>query len=238
MDLIHLLRPAPKDLSAYYARLTEADALRKHEYPVFISAKTSVSNNNVLISWVETIEAAAELFQDERDWADLGDGEIAVLLGLRHGGKDWGLLGNMGLAGTAVQAFKRLPDVRSFIRGQLSFVLQAKHIGQVAANVIGSISALPGFGGGIATRLIALARPENAVSVNNGSAPGLAKLLGWRQNPLTLATAQNYPRLLGWLSEQPWHNSPEPTEAELQRVWKIRAALIDVFVYEPPRKSP
>lgn len=233
MSFVHLIRPAPKDFAAYHARLIEVDALRKHEYPVFTSAKTTVSKNNVLISWIETIETASGLFEDGQDWSSLDPNDIALLLGLKHAGKDWGLLGNMGLAGTAVQAFKQLPKLRSFIRDQLRFVLEAKHIGQVAANVIGSISELRGFGPGIATRLIALARPEFAVSVNNGSAPGLAALLNWSENPLMLTNQKNYPKLLEWISDQPWHNSPEPNDERLRRVWKMRAALLDAFVYEP-----
>lgn len=235
MNLLRLLRPAPRNLPTYYARLTEADALRGHEYPVFDHAKTMVSGNNVLISWVETIEAAAGLFDEKRDWGDLTERDAAILLGLRHAGEDWGLLGNMALAGSAVQAFKRLPDVRRYIRDQLGFVLGAKNVGFVAANVIGSISELPGFDPAIAKRLIALARPEAGVSVNNGSAPGLAELLGWKDNPLTLTSQKNYPKLLEWISQQPWYKSAEPVDQELRRIWKMRAALIDVFVYEPPQ---
>jgi len=234
MNCCNLLRPAPKDIFEYHQRLIEADALRKREFPVFKSAKTDVSGNNIIISWLETIEAAAGLFEDKRDWADLNGEEISILLGLKHAGKEWGLLGNMAVAGKAVQAFRQLPDVRKFIRDQLGFVLRAKNVGNVAANVIGSISALPGFSTGVATRLIALARPEFGVSVNNGSAPALAGLMGWRQNPIALANPKNYSMLLDWVFEQPWHKSPEPEEEDAHRVWDMRAALIDVFVYEPP----
>jgi hypothetical protein len=192
MNCCNLLKPAPRDISAYHQRLIEADALRRGEFPVFKSAKTDISGNNVMICWLETIEAAAGLFEDEQDWLDLSGEEIAILLGLKHVGKEWGLLGNMAVAGKAVQTFKQLTDVRKFIRDQLDFVVRAKNVGNVAANVIGSISQLPNFSTGIATRLIALARPEFGVSVNNGSAPGLARLMGWRANPTALASPKNY----------------------------------------------
>lgn len=142
MNCCNLLRPTPKHISDYYQRLIEADALRKRKFPVFKSAKTDVSGNNIMISWLETIEAAAGLFEDERDWVDLNAEEIALLLGLKHAGKEWGLLGNMAVAGKAVQAFRQLPDVRKFIRDQLGFVLRAKNVGNVAGDVITSAASV------------------------------------------------------------------------------------------------
>ena len=237
--MLHLIRPPPKDIAGYHKALVAADALRSDQYPVFTSQRTKVSGKNVLVSWVETVEAAAGLFQKAR-WDDLNAEEIAILLGLAHDGKDWGLLGDMGVAGQANQEFKTNSNVRQQIRDTLSFVLKAKDSDQfsrVAANVLGKIAAMDRFGPAIATRLITLARPEYGISVNNGSAPGLAELTGWRDKPHTLQHDRNYPKLLEWVFRQPWHDTPEPREQGLRRIWRMRAALLDVFVYEPPQRT-
>src|ERR1700730_11667052 len=78
---------------------------------------------------------------------------------------------------------------------------------RAAIAAIQDITKEPDFGSGIATRLIALAKPEFGVSVNAGSATNLATLSA---TPRSLGRPQNYSQLLDWIYKQPWFVSPQP----------------------------
>jgi hypothetical protein len=106
-------------------------------------------------------------------------------------------------------------------------------------NVIATLTGFVGFGTTIATRLLALARPDCCVSVTDTCAPNLAILAGLDGVQLSgvrdiLGNATNYRTLLNWLHTQPWHASPAPNDAIEYDVWWKRAALLDAFVYNPP----
>jgi HKD family nuclease len=188
-------------------------------------------------SWIETIACGGDLIRRD-NWAAFTNEEVNVLIAYRGGEGEWGLLGSMKGAATAVGAFlKNHGDVRGSIRKAIAAVIEAPDEGQfvdAAVNAIDDISKLPRFGPAIATRLITLARPDRGVSVNAGSAPGLAKLTQkLPATPSVLANAKNYPKLLQWVYEQPWYSTPEPQESLERTVWSMRAALIDSFVYKP-----
>ena len=82
-------------------------------------------------------------------------------------------------------------------------------------------------GYGTATLLLTLARPDRLLSLNTRSEKGLGALS--RKSPSTLGKPENYRELLRWLYRQ-----QPPTGKGLVRIWKVRAALVDPFVYEPP----
>ena len=87
-------------------------------------------------------------------------------------------------------------------------------------------------GYGTATLLLTLARPDRLLSLNTRSEKGLGALS--RKSPSTLGKPENYRELLRWLYRQHWYKDGPPTGKGLVRIWKVRAALVDPFVYEPP----
>ena len=92
---------------------------------------------------------------------------------------------------------------------------------------------LAGFGPGVVTRLLELARPDRLVSVNGGSRHGLSE--SFKLARTTLGKPQNYRRLLERLYELPWY-ADRPGRSKRERgLWSMRAALIDGFVYDPRR---
>ena len=195
-------------------------------------------------SYVQTIAEAGRIARSE-SWIGLPRTSTAMLLGLDNSDGTWGLLGSMGAAGTAKQVFMRSrePDDRRVLRRlrqSVDRVIRADEgeVASVAVSVLEDLCpsdgiGLPGFGPGVVTRLLTLARPDRLVSVNDGSRNGLGKL--FRLAPTTLGAPQNYGRLLEELSKLPWYGDrPGGSERE-RRLWSMRAALIDSFVYEPIR---
>ena len=195
-------------------------------------------------SYVQTIAKAGPIARSE-SWIGLPPTSTAMLLGLDNSDGTWGLLGSMGAAGTAKQVFirSREPDDRRVLRRlrqSVDRVIRADdgEVASVAISVLEDLcprdgNGLPGFGPGVVTRLLTLARPDRLVSVNDGSRNGLGKL--FRLAPTTLGTPQNYGRLLEELSKLPWYGDRPGRSGRERRLWSMRAALIDSFVYEPIR---
>jgi NgoFVII-like restriction endonuclease len=228
-DPLKLLLGTPLTWREYVDALRVCDAYWKRHFEDF-----SVFDEER--SWIETIATGADLIQ-RNNWAAFTTKEVNVLIAYKAGDGAWGLLGTMGGAGQAVGKFlKNQGHVREKIRKAIAPVIDAveeKEFVDAAVKAIDDISELNGFGPAIATRLITLARPDRGVSVNKGSAPGLAKLAQLPATPSLLANARNYPKLLQWVYEQPWYSAPYPDESLERTAWKMRAALIDSFVYKP-----
>jgi hypothetical protein len=91
------------------------------------------------------------------------------------------------------------------------------------------------FAGGFSTRLVALARPDRAVSVNGGSSAQLAKLTGLPKTSLNHpphGRARSYLDLLRWFEKQAWYSNPSAQDAFERMLANARAALFDALVYE------
>jgi hypothetical protein len=104
-----------------------------------------------------------------------------------------------------------------------SFPLMARKAHEVITN-------RQGFNVGVATRLLALARPEVLVSVNNESVDRLAR---WSGLPVAaIKTSAGYEKLVKWIMAGNWWASPEPLGGLEREVWSYRAAFIDGLIYE------
>ena len=77
--------------------------------------------------------------------------------------------------------------------------------------------------------MLTLARPDRFVSVNNGSSAGLANI--YNLAPTTLGNPPNYECLLAAVYDQDWYRHAEPGNARESAISRIRAALLDSFVY-------
>lgn len=232
-DPLELLLATPQSWPEYLTALRSSDAYWRR------TSSEESEGFSVLDpewSWMETIATGRDLLR-RRNWSSFTDEEVNVLLGYREGEGAWGLLGSMKGAASAVGQFlENQGNVRNTIRGSISGVVEAtdeRQFVDAAARAISGIGELEGFGPAVATRLIALARPDRGVSVNRGSAPGLAKLTKLPKTYSALANPTNYRILLRWVYEQPWYQAPEPSDSLERTIWSMRAALIDSFVHKP-----
>ena len=187
-------------------------------------------------SYLHTIAVGSEVAR-RRSWASWSRRDRNILLGLQHldDGGEWGLLGNMQGAATVVGAFTPPgnPAHRSHVHQQIQHVVQADEDGLVetAEAAVTGIRQLHRFGPAVATRFLALARPDWLVSVNGPSSDGLGMFAGMEQDEDYLAT--NYGQLLRTIHAKEWCGAPEPVDVEEREIWRCRAALVDAFVYIP-----
>lgn len=193
-------------------------------------------------SWAHTITKARTVARSD-SWIGLPTNDVSKLLGLDDSEGKWGLLGSMAGAGTVKHVFKRSQEPKNALvlerlRQSVDSVIRADdgEVAHKAVNVLEDLCPRPGeglagFGLGVVTRLLALARPERLVSVNGGSRPGLDNLFGPPPTPLDVP--EYYGRLLEELYQLPWYGDDTRRSRKENRLWSMRAALIDSFVYEP-----
>jgi hypothetical protein len=99
-------------------------------------------------------------------------------------------------------------------------------------DVFDYIVAQPGLSHGVATRVLALARPDRFMSVNRQSVDKLAAFFGVPVSDLK--TWPGYERTLRLLwKDAEWFRSAEPADKQMARLWRARVAIIDALAYTP-----
>jgi HKD family nuclease len=188
-------------------------------------------------SWLRTIMLGRDVARRE-NWSRLSEEDRHLLMGTKH---PYGLLGSMRGAGTAQKVFREASPqnraIRRTIRGGLQPVIEANdaHFAEAACEFIAEVEKIPGFAGGISTRLLTLARPDRAISVNNGSRRWLSELTGLPKTSLShvpRGRTRSYMDLLRWFEEREWYSHPKPRNARERTLANTRAALVDALVYE------
>lgn len=175
-------------------------------------------------SYMEELRLAQAVFRREPRFENLSKDERNLLMGV--GSTSSGFLGSMkpagyarGLVGSEPEKIGKTLD-RLPLTGPVTLL--------EAADLLNELTQLKGVKIGVATRFFAVKRPDLFVSVNNGSNPQLAKLLGGRE----VTSLKQYIALLGALWATEWHRSPRPTDAGEAALWERRAALLDAALYE------
>jgi len=189
-------------------------------------------------SWENTIERAQPLFQLET-WEGLSEDQLKLMAPTHYFADGNALLGSIMRRNKATNAFiaseERSGDrekVRALLRDVQTRPLQALRTG--AAEAFAELCAIDGFGPAFATRLLALARPDGFIVLNNKSGEWLRAASG-------LSFTNNkrlYPELIQWLWQQEWYLAPEPGDPDERRAWKLRAALLDAYAYHPDDSAP
>ena len=197
-------------------------------------------------SWLNTITLGNEVVR-RNSWNVLSKTDYQLIMGIEVKIDDieagFGLLGSMRGAGAAKNVFNeaspRNLTIRERIRQALQPVLAATpaDFPVAAIEFIREVKSIERFSGAIATRLLALARPDLAVSVNKGSQTGLAALSGLPATSLSGVPngprGRSYADLLTYLRRQQWYSSPAPHGAYERTLANARAALLDCIVYRP-----
>jgi HKD family nuclease len=208
------------------------------------SARWNTDNRPVtgeVESWLSTIILGHEVVR-RPSWDQLSREDRHILLGL----STYGLLGSMKGARGANYIFNNnsisCKRTRERIRRALRPVVECSpnSFAETACVFVRELEDTDNFGGAIATRFLALARPDLAISVNNGSRERLAKLSNLPSSMIALSPSgrrSSYRDLLQWFESQAWYTNPRPRNAYEKLLAENRTALFDAFVYKPTRKK-
>lgn len=167
------LNIASCDWNAYITLLRQQDALwARHR------------DNISLSSYLRCLEDARAVLSLP-SWDELSHREATILLGLGTQYGPHGLLGSLRGAGIVKTTFMQdIPEYRHMrirIRDAILAAREAETIMdfiRCAQTAVDTIVRLPRFSMATATRLLTLARPDRAVSINGASKAGLARLTG------------------------------------------------------------
>ena len=217
LDPLQLLEGV-SDWQSYVAALEQCDGWWSNRHSWSVLGEQS--------SWRETAEVLHDVVA-QPDWDDLDQYDRLRLLGLTPG-EDWALFGRMRPAALNTVFGADLEAIQDIV---LAVVAAADHaFPQLAFDSYRALRDIDGVGPGIATRLLTLARPDRFVSVNGASTNGLAASFGLAR--FTLGNPSNYARLLTAIYDQDWYRNPAPRNARERAISRIRAALLDSFVYD------
>ena len=206
------------DWQSYVAALEQCDDWWSNRHSWSVLGEQS--------SWRETTEVLHDVVAQPH-WDELDQYDRLRLLGLTPG-EDWALFGRMRRAALNTVFGADLEAIQDIVLGVI--VAADNAFPHLAFDSYRALRDIDGVGPGIATRLLTLARPDRFVSVNNASTAGLAASFGLA--PSTLGSPSNYARLLTAIYDQDWYRKPAPGNARERAISRIRAALLDSFVYD------
>ena len=178
------------------------------------------------VSWRETIEVLHDIIAHP-NWSELDEYDRLRLLGLTRG-DGWALLGRMRRPALDTVFGANREEIQERVLAVVAADDSA--FPQLAFESYEALYDIAGVGRGIATRLLTLARPDRFVSVNNASRVGLADFFDLSRTRLGHPT--NYARLLTAVYSQDWYENPAPRNSRERAISRIRAALLDSFVYD------
>lgn len=177
-------------------------------------------------SWRNTVEVLHELIKHP-EWSDLDQQDQRRLLGLSRS-VGWQLLGKMRAPARGTVFYDERETIENTIREVVAADDDA--FPDIGFKSYETLEDLDGVGQGIATRLLTLARPDRFVSVNTRSQFGLGAVYGLA--PSTIGDPRNYARLLRAIYNEDWWQVSPPTNRHELRIYRMRAALLDSFVYD------
>lgn len=191
--------------------------------------------------WLEALEQVAPLAQ--RAIESLNGVQLAALFGdnlSQDAYPSCAHFGRMNGAGNARHFLTQTSADSRRIQSQFTRALAALGApGDPApswenlAQCYARLRATTGIGGAVATRYMMLRRPDYLISVNSASRRRLAKVFDL--SPARVDRWEGYRELLQVVWAAPWSRSPAPPPGRARQAWLGRAALIDVFAYEPKR---
>lgn len=175
-------------------------------------------------SYNEELDRARKAFMQFPRFSEMSPEHRKLAIGT--GQQSSGLLGPMRAAGFAKQLIGQEPE-------RIGAYLDALPLhGEVdldfATELVDGMTKIHGVSIGVASRLMAVKRPDLFVSVHKGSQRGLGRLLGRG----AISTPDHYRSLLEIVWGLDWHRSPQPDSPREQMVWQRRAALLDSALYE------
>ena len=194
----------------------------------FDSVKTDA--NHTTEGRLAVLEEARRLFSAHPRFADMdGDARRGIAGFGKSAQFEWIWFGSMKGAGY----FKHAINVNSL---EVSAALdEIPLVGEVTEDHFDRFRALfraafQGSGLATATRLLAMKRPDYFVCLDSKNRDGLCKAFGISKN----VSLDNYwPKIVARIIDSAWWNAPEPPEGIERRIWRCRAAFLDVRFYEP-----
>lgn len=176
------------------------------------------------------LEEAARLFREHGRFSDIDDDGRRGIAGFgRTDEFDWLWFGSMQGAGYFKQAVNQNNARLSNALDRIPLTGKVDRA-DFDAFVELFCSAFEGSGMATATRLLALKRPDYFVCLSSKNRKHLCKAFGI---PMNVALGDYWSTVIARILDSNWWNDPEPDDDLERRIWRSRAAFLDVRFYSP-----
>ena len=176
------------------------------------------------------LETARQLFTDHPHFADIDLDSRKGIAGFGEvDGIDWLWFGSMKGAGYYKQAIlqnsQQISDALNEI--PLTGEVTEQHYERYLAMFR---TAFENGGIATATRLLAMKRPDYFICLDSKNRSKLCEAF---EIPKNVDLEDYWEKVIERLTDSNWWNSAEPEDAQENRIWRGRAAFLDVLFYEP-----
>jgi hypothetical protein len=206
-------------------------SLIRMAWPQFLSRVLSEQRGQAYKGRPSVLERAQRLFSSRRSFADLSAGDRRRIAGFastrEEDGLDWKWFGNMQGAGY----FKRLVNeepgriARAIDAIPLHGPVTQQHFGRF----VDRIDDLTGVSLGAGTRLLTMKRPDTFVTFNTQSRRRLCSECGLNT---TIDWEGYWNSVIGRIRQSIWFQEPVPAQAQAERIWHKRVAMLDALYYD------
>jgi hypothetical protein len=177
-------------------------------------------------SYLQEVAACAEAFHSAATFSGMDEDNRKVVAGF--GPDSTGYFGSMAGAGIFMSLVNDDPGRIGKYLDRIPLEGPVKP--KVLSRYLEIVDEVDGIDLPTATRLLTAKRPDQFVSVNKGSRPGIRRLFGSAPS-----RPSGYVRLLEQIWSFPWFSVPKPKDKLESKVWAARVALLDALVYVPVR---
>lgn len=181
----------------------------------------------------ELLALVRQAFEDHNSFAGMDLGPRKTIAGLpNEWNSNWGWFGSMSGAGYYHQAVNNnnphLSDALDFIplSGEVTRDNYNSYIEEFLLTFPNGRDGV-----GIASRLLALKRPDYFVCLDSKNKTQLCKDFGIKQSGMDYI--RYWDDVVCRVMDSNWWNSPKPSNTRAAQVWSGRAAMLDALFYQP-----
>jgi HKD family nuclease len=208
------------------------------DWPTF-SERVQADEQHYFEDRLRVLSEARQLFAGTRSFAALAEDDRKALAGLlepsSRDGVHWALFGQMSAQGSHSPRLQA--HVRQFSRALDQIPLQGEVTREHYDAYRQAFMRIPGAKKtweGLATRLLAMKRPDYFVCLNGANNEGLCHYFS--SAPTTTNIANYWDRIIAPMMLTPWWQADMPEDELEQEIWMGRAAMLDAIYYKPKKR--
>lgn len=230
-------QPALKRVSGAYSNGTKSKApvhtkIMSMSWPSFFKA-VQADPHHGFNERCDLLDLVRKAFRENTAYSEMKLGLRKTVAGLPNDfNNHWGWFGSMKGAGFFHQAVN---DNNPHLSAALDFIPLDGAVGlEHYDNYVNEFKkAFPDgrHGVGIASRLLALKRPDYFVCLDSKNKAQLCKDFGIKQSDMTYE--RYWEDVVCRIVDSVWWNEPKPSDKQAFRVWLGRAAMLDAIFYQP-----
>ena len=203
-------------------------------WPEFFAVVKRERHGRLMHERLKVVAATRQLFGQAAHFSDLEYAERRKIAGLvKNARPDFLLFGSMQAVGLFKQAIKENNKGISLALDEIPLdgAITHDHYQKFTNRFL---KAFKHSGMALASRLLAMKRPDTFVCVNNENREGLFQAL--RLSPSR--DAETYWQVIEKIRSCVWWNAPAPAVGDEREVWRARAAFLDAHFYTGVGMSP